>query len=280
MRSLVPSSRFHVHRGGSAVDVEASTWLGALNRAAAFLDVVTSDPGEWRARVGSKGEVEVDLPDGSRVEVRPLGAAIQVRAVGVDLDDQFDPFLDETTPTAQWPAPPDIRMPQSSLARSMVVFDPTALAERLFELTGELSDLGPESAAQALLELMEAELVECAWASVVRGTVDDDRLVHVAGVGDRGRALLGHSAPYDAGLVGAAHHSGMTLRTDALDPDRLAHLPADARADLEDLMCVPVVLEDGRTWGVIAMADVAPHTPDAAYEAVEMVARALAAIVA
>lgn len=279
MRSLLPSARFHVHRGGSAVDVEAGSWLIALNRAAEFLDVGLTTPGEWTARVDDDGDVEVGLPDGSQVGIRTLGAAVQVRAVGVDLDEQFDQFQEEETPTAQWPPPPAIRMPESSLGRSMVIFDGAALAERLFDLTGTLSELGPEGAAQALLELMEQELIECGWASVVRGTVDDDRMVHIAGVGQRGRALVGHEAPYEAGLVGAAHHSGMTLRTNALDPERLAHLPADARADLEDLMCVPVVLDDGRTWGVIALADVAEQTPDAAFEAVEMVARTLGAIV-
>lgn len=269
MRVEIPPTRHQVRCEGGTVEVHASSWIEALARSLSFFEIDSLDPGEWSAMVGPGGEVTVLLPGGQSVDIRPLTQ--RVVAVPASLEEAFEPFRDEDTPTAQWPPPPDIEMPTASLARSGVIFEPEALSERLFDLSGQLASEEPDVVARVMLDLVVQELIRCAWAAVYRGTVDDEDLRCIAGTGV-GDALVGWRVPFETGLVGACHHSGMVLRTSALHGGRLAHLPAQVAEGIRELLCVPVPCEDGRTWGVLMVVDPAEGTPEQAVSSLLMVA--------
>lgn len=119
---------------------------------------------------------------------------------------------------------------------------PDDLAERLFELTMELTAAGdPHEACRRALDVC-LSLVECEAGSVLRGGLNDAHLTFVAVAGPAANQLLNQPLPYGVGIVGASFDLGITIGVDDVgsDPRHASSIDQETGFRTRSVLCVPV----------------------------------------
>lgn len=119
---------------------------------------------------------------------------------------------------------------------------PEDLAERLFDLTMELSDATDgHDACRRALDLC-LQLVPCEAGSVLRGGLNDAHLTFVAVAGPAAGQLIGQRLPFGKGIVGASFDLGITIGVDdvADDPRHASDFDRETGFRTRSVLCVPV----------------------------------------
>ena len=119
---------------------------------------------------------------------------------------------------------------------------PEDLAERLFDLTFELSEAtdGNDACRKALDICLQ--IVPCDAGSVLRGGLNDDGLTFVAVAGPAASQLLGRRLPFGRGIVGASFDLGITIGVDDVtaDPRHISDFDHETGFKTRSVLCVPV----------------------------------------
>ena len=128
------------------------------------------------------------------------------------------------------------------------------LAERLFDLSMDLSMAEPDDACQLALDLA-LEFVDSDAGSVVRGSINDPALTFVAATGPVRDQIIGRQVPFGAGLVGLAFDVGGTLVVNDASSDSRHLDKIDQETGFHTMasLCVPVLTDDGHSYGVIQL---------------------------
>lgn len=157
------------------------------------------------------------------------------------------------------------------------VFSTESLAERLFDLSMDISGLEPSEACQQALEVI-LEFVPCEGGAVARGTVSD--LVFVAASGVQSRQIVGKTVPYGQGFVGISYGAMMPVRIHDVANDERHYKELDDELGFQtrQVLCVPVMNDEG-LFGVVQLLN--PHDPEAGFddehvEVAQTIARTLA----
>ena len=153
---------------------------------------------------------------------------------------------------------------------------PSDLAERLFDLSFDITGESPNVACSKSLDLI-LEFVPCDAASVLRGTLNDVALTFVAVHGPVADSLLGRKVAFGDGLVGLCFDMGFPIQVRDVEHDErhLADIDEETGFTTREVLCVPVKNEHG-TFGVIQLIN-----PPASFEhwhvdAADTVSRTLA----
>ncbi|MBN2797699.1 MAG: GAF domain-containing protein [Deltaproteobacteria bacterium] len=158
---------------------------------------------------------------------------------------------------------------------------PSDLAERLFDLSFDVS--GASSANDACRRALDValQLVPCEAGSVARGGINDDSLTFVAASGPAGNQIIGKKVRYGEGIVGVAFDLGITvLVTDAsADPRHMSDMDKATGFKTRGILCVPVRTET-EFFGAIELLNPPRGFQSWHVEVVETVSRTLSSTLA
>lgn len=147
-------------------------------------------------------------------------------------------------PTAALDQAPPVAPPSGHLRAPTEAHEgpPDDLAERLFDLTMELSDAtdGNDACRKALDICLQ--IVPCDAGSVLRGGLNDAGLTFVAVAGPAASQLLGRKLPFGRGIVGASFDLGITIGVDDVtsDPRHISDFDQETGFKTRSVLCVPV----------------------------------------
>jgi len=229
---------------GVAIEVEAVDWMMAMVQAIKELKIEVSG---WVCETHAGGIAHVTDPRSGRSwVVTPVGQT------AVEFDD-----LEEIT--------------------SVVDEPPADLAEKLFDMSMDLSTAqDPHEACRMALDLT-LSMVGCEAASVLRGGINDDGLTFVAASGPVAEDLLGKQLRFGQGLVGVAFDLGISVQVnDVRRDDRfLTDVDQETGFQTRSVLCVPVT-DDVSFFGAIELINPPKNFLPWHIEAVETIARSLA----
>ncbi|MFK7930324.1 MAG: GAF domain-containing protein [Myxococcota bacterium] len=216
--------------------------------------------------IASFGE-DTPLPVEPRVESRAAGHAetTWVATHGSQAPGAEEPPVAPAAPEPPAPvAPPSLAPAKpSALGRPSTMFraptppvplpiatanagPPEDLAERLFDLSFELSAAtdGNDACRQALNICLE--IVRCEAGSVLRGGLNHAHLTFVAVAGPAASQLLGRTLPFGQGIIGASFDLGITIQVDDVqgDPRHVSNFDTETGFRTRSVLSVPV---QGRT---------------------------------
>lgn len=271
-----------------SVKIEAGNWMLAMGKALPFFCVDLVDVGVLQIRPGTDGTVFVEAAGVDKTwMIREVAPAIQVVAAGPAVR-VAAPKPEAPKPVAPVPdglAPPPFSMPVSTLMPLDMDEDDEeeeSLAERLFELSMDISGAPVDEACKMSLDLI-LEFVPASAASVVRGTVNDPALTFVAATGPVADQILGRQVPFGTGLIGLSFDIGGTLLVGdaASDSRHASDLDRETGFHTMASLCVPLIGSDHRTFGVIQILNPRGDAFKPEHvEAVETVGRTLANAIA
>jgi hypothetical protein len=269
---------------GETVQIDAINWLFAMAKAADLLDVNTPAFGEWLCRSQADGTVVIEDQQNRRSwMIQRLAPAIKIVAVGATSAPQ--PELDVREEREPEPVfivnapPPAISMPlDSTLRKEEAIFSEDDMAEHLFELSFDITGANPDDACKITLDHV-ASFIDCVNMNVVRGTLNDERMNFLVGRGELGAAWVGHNVEFGVGAVGRCHGSGMVMEVHEPTAELVEHLPESTRAQVKSMLCLPVVNNDGWTFGVIQVTN-PPKLEQQQIDIVAALARTLGATLA
>ena len=253
-------------RNGDSVRIDAENWMAALGRALPFftidhLSVMTCTP-------SADGSVLVETPsDGKNWMVRPNLQPVRVMAAPTS--ERFPSLVPEAeeiaSPTLDAPkdvgAMPTFEMPTSSLHREAPGADAggdddddETLAERLFDLSLDLTEAEPDEACRLGLDLI-LEFVPAEAGSVARGSLNDSALVFVAATGPVAADIMGRKVPFGSGLIGMCFDMKGTLQVSDVGTDRrhLEDLDMLTGFDTKTVLCVPLLDADSKSFGAVQL---------------------------
>lgn len=270
-----------------SVKIEAGNWMLAMGKALPFFCVDLVDVGSLKVSPGEDHSVFVEASGvGKTWMIRELPPAIQVVAVSAtaEAEPAPPPSVNPVVPSDA-PPPPMFTMPVSTLMPLDMDEDDEdeeSLAERLFELSMDISGAPVDQACRMSLDLI-LEFVPASAASVVRGTVNDPALTFVAATGPVADQIVGRQVPFGTGLIGLSFDIGGTLLVGDATSDSRHASDLDRETGFHTMasLCVPLVGSDHRTFGVIQILN--PQGDEFRpehIEAVETVARTLANAIA
>ena len=274
-------------QNGDSVKIHAANWMAALGKALPFFSIDLS----WKLICAPSGDgsVFIEAPtDGSTWMIREVEPAIKVQAAAASLrlpsvPPVSAPAEPSLPPPASGPAPA-IAMPvQSSLRQEAPEVeaddeDEESLAERLFDLSFELTEAEPDRACQMGLDLI-LEFVPVEAASVVRGSLNDAALTFVAATGPVAADIVGKKVKFGAGLIGMCFDMKGTLVANDVRRDERHLESLDEKTGFESqvALCVPLLDADNRSFGVIQLLNPASgQFSEVDVETVESVATTLA----
>ena len=280
-------------QNGDSVKIDAANWMAALGKALPFFAI---DLGaKLICAPAEDGSVFVETPaNGESWLIREFAPAIKVMAAASSerlpsvppLSRQPEPDLPPPPSTGVGPA---LQMPiQSSLRQERPVEpvlaesedeeDEESLAERLFDLSFDLTEAQPDEACRLGLDLI-TEFVQVQAASVARGSLNDSALTFVAATGPVADDIVGRKVKFGAGLVGMCFDMKGTLLANDVRSDRrhLESLDVKTGFETEVALCVPLLDADNHSFGVIQLLNPAGGGfADVDVETVEAIAKTLA----
>ncbi|TVQ90973.1 MAG: GAF domain-containing protein [Deltaproteobacteria bacterium] len=140
--------------------------------------------------------------------------------------------------------------PSPNLAAALTTGEPSAapedLAERIFMMSMDLSDVqSVEEACRRALKIV-LELVPCEAGSVLKGSLNDDHLTFVAVAGPTASQLRGQRIPFGTGIVGASFDLGISIEVSnvANDPRHANQFDRQSGFTTRAVLCVPVQGEE------------------------------------
>ncbi len=220
--------------GGESVKVHAPNWMMAMSKAMAFMDIDPDSMGRWVA----------EPQDGSTVLVRDPQSG---RSWTATPDGEAAP-----APAAQGLAPQPTAGPTLTPGPASALKAPDDLAERIFDLSFDITSQTPNVACSTSLTLIN-EFVPCEASSVLRGTINDTALTFVAVNGPVAQDVLGRKLPWGTGLVGTCFDLGISIQTSAEQSEaHLKKVDSDTGFSTKAVLCVPVRNDTG-TFGVIQL---------------------------
>lgn len=293
-------------QNGDAVKMAAPNWFLAVGKALPFFKVDLDTAGAIHCEPEGPGKWTLSAPAiGRRFIVRVVKPRkITVVAVGSSGATAVPPTepepLDEdllSPPPLPGP-PPSLVMPSASIQKVLPpepVPPPSAeppeeeddddeesLAERLFDLSADLSGAEPDRACQIALDLV-LDFVDAEAGSVARGSINDPALTFVAATGPVRHEILGRQIPFGQGLVGLAFDVGGTLLVNDADSDSRHLHEVDRETGFHTMaaLTVPIRTDEGRSYGVIQVLNQSGRGFGASdVEVVETVAYTLATALA
>ena len=285
---------------GESVTVQSENWMMALGKAMAFFQMDASNMVRWVCTPGAHGHVRIDDPvTGHSWMVAPVEPVVKVVANSptdptdedmVCAEDPIDAVDDPMD--APPPPPPPLAMPSRSQLRpatpvpvqreavDQVVFSTESLAERLFELSMDISGAEPAEAARRSLAVI-LEFVPCEAASIARASVAEFGLVYIAATGPVADQIIGCTVPFGQGLVGLCYEAGIPVQVSPVANDQRHHRAFDDEFGFRtrDVLCVPVSDHDN-TYGVVQLINPIGSFDARHVEAAQTIARTLAAALA
>lgn len=273
-------------QNGDSVKIEAENWMLAMGKAMTFFQVDTPEVGRLICNPGADGSVFIDNPTGERSwMVRRVEQKITVVAAAASASFVQEPAyseppsLMEDPPTVELSAtpPPALSMPVTSSLHK-VAEEVESLAERLFDLSMEISMASPDEACKMALDLIH-EFVAVEAASVARGTINDPELRFVAATGPVADQIIGRSLHFGEGLIGMCFDMGGTLVVNDVESEtrHVDHFDQETGFETLCALCVPIVDDESMSFGVIQLLNPSERrfSPENV-EAVETIARTLA----
>ena len=130
--------------------------------------------------------------------------------------------------------------------RASATAAPDDLAERIFMMSMDLSDVqSVEEACRRALKIV-LELVPCEAGSVLKGSLNDDHLTFVAVAGPTASQLRGQRIPFGTGIVGASFDLGISIEVSnvASDPRHANQFDRQSGFTTRAVLCVPIQGEE------------------------------------
>ena len=257
------------------LEVEAENWMIALGQALPKLGVDLSHAYRWSFNPSTAGSVAVEeRQSGSRFFIKPKVVVKMVVARGAVEDASLPPEDDAPRPPAEDEPmsdapPPMLTMPlTSSLAPpppppgSVVrrkTMETESIAERLFDLSMDISGETSEVASQKALDLLQ-DLMPSEASSVARGSPADFHLTIVAATGPVADQIQGRIVPFGEGYVGLCFDARVAIQVNDVGGDTRHHVNLDERTGFvtRGAMCVPILRGD-EIFGVIQVLN--PENP-------------------
>ncbi len=280
---------------GDSVKINADNWMAALGKALPFFSMDAT--AKMVCTPGADGSVLVETPaTRSTWMVRPMEQRVQVvvAASSEQLVDLLEEDEEEVSPPPETSAPaaalPTFAMPVASTLRrerppEQVVADDDededeeeSLAERLFDLSLDLTEAEPNRACQLGLDLI-LEFVPVEAGSVARGTLNDNALTFVAATGPVASEIIGKKVNFGRGLIGMCFDMKATLQVGDVHADsrHLAYMDAKTGFDTRTALCVPILDADNQSYGAIQLLNPPSGEFEAEHvETVETIAKTLA----
>jgi len=229
-----------------SVKVHAPNWMMAMSKAMAFMDIDPDSMGRWVCEPQEAGAVKVKDPASGGV-----WDVIPVSEDGTAASPPATPATPATpaaaAPTAPVPAAPPAPAPAGTSLRP-----PEDLAEKLFDLSFDITSQTPNVACSTTLSLIN-DFVPCEASSVLRGTLNDVALTFVAVNGPVAGDILGRKLPWGTGLVGTCYDLGLSIHTTVDHAEQhLKKVDSDTGFQTKAVLCVPVRNDTG-TFGVIQL---------------------------
>ncbi len=258
-----------------ATEVEAENWMIALGMALPKLGVDFTQAYRWTFNPGTNGAVSVEeRQSGSRFFVKPKIVVKMVVARGEVESASLPPEDEAPSPPAEEEAMPDLPPPMLTMPLMSTLAPPPpppgsivrrktmeteSIAERLFDLSMEISDATPEDAATRTLELLQ-DLMPSEASSVARGSPADFHLTIVAATGPVADKIQGRIVPFGEGYVGLCFDARVAIQMNNIGDDTRHHVNLDEETGFvtRGAMCVPILRGDD-IYGVIQILN--PENP-------------------
>jgi len=280
-------------RNGDSVKIDAENWLAALGKALPFFAIDTK--AKMVCTPGVDGSVLVETPDDqNNWMVREVFPVVKVVAgAASERLPSLVPEAEVGEMPATFEAPanvgalPTFEMPlQSSLQRTATPGgddddeeeEEESLAERLFDLSFDLTEAKPDQACELGLDLI-LEFVPAEAGSVARGSLNDAQLTFVAATGPVADGIVGRKVKFGQGLIGMCFDMKGTLLVNDVREDKrhLETLDMQTGFVTKTALCVPILDADNRSFGAIQLLNPPDGTFAAEHiETVETIAQTLA----
>jgi len=274
---------------GRQLEVDAVDWMMAMCHAINRLGIEVSG---WMCDTRPGGDVHVADPVHGhswvvhKLEELPGAVAPVAPSAGPPPPPPgaLDSSQVKTGPPPVRPSSPPGRIPAPTIPPQPMPAEPEPepgppddLAERLFDLSMDVSGAGNPNEACRQALAVALELVPCEAGSVVRGAINDAALTFVAASGPAADQMIGQKLPFGKGLIGAAFDLGITIQVNdvAGDPRHAAAFDRATGFRTRGVLCVPVRTET-EFYGAIELLNPPSRFMAWHVEVAETVARTLA----
>jgi hypothetical protein len=276
-------------KNGDSVKIDAANWMAAFGKVLPFFTVDLTS--KLICVPGEDGAVLIEASaSGDTWMIRELAPAIRVMAsasserlpsVSPDAPPSVPPVAAAglSGPALKMPVQASFQQrPPAPSGKATEEEEEETLAERLFDLSFDLTEAEPDEACRLGLNLI-LEFVPVQAASVARGSLNDSALTFVAATGPVADDIVGKKVKFGAGLIGMCFDMKGTMLVNDVrrDARHLDSLDVKTGFESQVALCVPLVDDDSQSFGVIQLLNpVAGVFQDLDVEAVEAIAKTLA----
>ncbi|NCG22163.1 MAG: GAF domain-containing protein [Rhodobacterales bacterium] len=280
-------------QNGDSVRIAAPNWMFAMGKALPFFALDLVEAGKIVCSHSDGGDVFVAAPMVHKTwmirEVAPALKIVATKPKSVEAElPAAEPVVDEKPEVEAVSVlpPPSFMMPvtstlQKAAPNALPIDDDEeeeeTLAERLFDLSMDITGAKPDEACELALALL-LEFVPVEAVSVARGSLNDPHLTFVAATGPVAAAIIGKNVPFGEGLVGLAFDMAGTLLVADVTADSRHMVSVDDETGFstQSALCVPILDSDERAFGIIQLLNPKGHKFTAEHiEAAETIAGTL-----